>query len=160
MAYLAIPGVLKTRRENRRIAPVSSPFHALPLLMGAAGYVVNAAILAFDTDQFWDQDFETGIAFSILISPCASPWAGNRYLTFAASRTPRTVSGAFQSEWLKFMGANLVVGSAVNYGTSVLLVHYAPHPLSYKYVAQACGVLAGLLFNFTLSKKLVFKAPL
>jgi putative flippase GtrA len=67
------------------------------------------------------------------------------------------LSGAAQ-EWLKFVGANLI-GAVVNYGVSLLLVHYAPTPFSNKYVAQACGVLAGLVFNFTLSRMMVFKTP-
>ena len=121
-------------------------------LVGAAGYVVNAAVLAFDTD-FLGLNFDAGIALSILFSMCFT-WLGNRYLTFREHRA-RSLSGILQ-EWLKFMGANLV-GAAVNYATSVLLVHFAAEPLSNKYIAQACGVLAGLIFNFTLSKKLVFK---
>jgi len=36
-------------------------------------------------------------------------------------------------------------------------VHYAPEPFSNKFVAQACGVLAGLVFNFTLSSQMVFR---
>ena len=35
---------------------------------------------------------------------------------------------------------------------------YAPHPFNNAFVAQAGGVLAGLVFNFTLSNKMVFRA--
>ena len=123
-------------------------------VVGGGGYVVNAAVLAVDTG-LWGMDVETGLAVSIFVSMCCT-WLGNRYLTFAERRA-RTPSGIAQ-EWLKFMGANLV-GAVVNYGVTVLLVHFAPPPFSNKYVAQVGGVLAGLMFNFTLSKKLVFKTP-
>ena len=59
-------------------------------------------------------------------------------------------------EWLRFVGANLL-GAIANYAVAVALVHAGPGLLANKYVAQAVGVLAGLVFNFTLSRKLVFK---
>jgi putative flippase GtrA len=124
-------------------------------LVGAAGYVVDTGVLAWDTSVL-GLDFKTGRALSIFVA-MACTWLGNRYLTFR-DRRARTLSGALQ-EWLKFMGAN-GVGAVVNYGTSVLLVAYAAQPLNHRFVAQACGVLAGLVFNFTLSKKLVFKGPI
>ena len=45
-------------------------------------------------------------------------------------------------------------------GTFFLLTHFAPSPLNGTNLAFVCGVLVGLVFNFTLSKKLVFKGPL
>ena len=41
-------------------------------------------------------------------------------------------------------------------GVYSALLHFASAPLNNKYVALVIGVLAGLIFNFTLSKKLVF----
>ncbi len=120
--------------------------------IGGCGYVVNAAMLAIGTDAL-HLAFEPAIAFSIFISMCFT-WLGNRYLTFRARRA-RGLPGMTQ-EWLKFMGAN-AVGAVVNYGVSIAVVHFAPPPFNNKYVAQACGVLAGLVFNFTLSSKMVFK---
>jgi putative flippase GtrA len=123
-------------------------------LVGAGGYIVDTGVLAWDTGVA-GLDFKTGRAVSIFVA-MAFTWLGNRYLTFA-DRRARSLSGAMQ-EWLKFIGAN-GVGAVVNYGTSVLLVSFAVQPFNHKFVAQACGVLAGLIFNFTLSKKLVFRGP-
>jgi putative flippase GtrA len=39
-------------------------------------------------------------------------------------------------------------------------VRFAPPPINNLYVALVLGVLAGLVFNFTLSKKMVFRGPL
>lgn len=121
-------------------------------IVGTAGYIVDASVLTFDTSVL-RMDFKSGRAISIFIAMTFT-WLGNRYLTFRERRA-RGAFGAAQ-EWLKFLGAN-IVGAGVNYGISVLLVRFASQPFDNKYIAQACGVLVGLVFNFTLSRKLVFK---
>ena len=84
-------------------------------------------------------------------------WAGNRYFTFAASRA-RGLLGTGK-EWLRFLAAN-AVGGLVNVGLYSVLVRFAPPPFNNLTIALVCGVLLGLVFNFTLSKKVVFKGPL
>ena len=84
-------------------------------------------------------------------------WAGNRYVTFAASRA-RGLLGTGK-EWLRFLAAN-AVGGLVNVGLYSVLVRFAPPPFNNLTIALVCGVLLGLVFNFTLSKKVVFKGPL
>ena len=61
-------------------------------------------------------------------------------------------------EWLRFLAAN-AVGGLVNVGLYSVLVRFAPPPFNNLTVALVCGVLLGLVFNFTLSKKVVFKGP-
>ena len=84
-------------------------------------------------------------------------WTGNRYFTFAARRAhgPRGIG----REWLRFLAAN-AVGGLVNVGLYSVLVRYAPPPVNNLYIALVAGVLAGLVFNFTLSRLFVFKTPL
>ena len=120
--------------------------------IGGLGYFVAAGILAFCSDVL-KLPFAAANAFSIFLSMCFT-WAGNRYFTFRERRA-RGLAGMAQ-EWMKFVGAN-AVGAAVNYSVALALVHFATSPFSNKFVAQACGVLAGLVFNFTLSSKMVFK---
>jgi putative flippase GtrA len=122
-------------------------------MVGAGGYVVDTAVLALDT-HFLGLDPYSGRAVSIFVAMTFT-WLGNRTLTFP-EHAARGSAGAITQEWLKFIGAN-IVGAVVNYGTYAILVAYAPAPLGDKYVALICGVLAGLVFNFTLSKKLVFR---
>lgn len=124
-------------------------------LIGAAGYVVDVGVLAFATGVL-GFEFIPGRACSVFVAMCFT-WMGNRYVTFP-DRRARGLR-AMLEEWLKFMGAN-AVGATVNYGASVLLVHFAPQPFDNKFIAQAIGVLAGMTFNFTLSNKLVFKGPI
>jgi putative flippase GtrA len=121
-------------------------------VIGGLGYFVAVGLLAFASNTL-KLDFAAANAFSIFLSMCFT-WLGNRYFTFRARRA-HGVAGIAQ-EWLKFLGAN-AVGAIVNYSVALALVHFAPHPFSNKFVAQACGVLAGLVFNFTLSSKMVFR---
>jgi putative flippase GtrA len=122
--------------------------------IGGCGYVLAIALLAFFT-TVPKLAFAEANALTIFLTMIFT-WLGNRYLTFRARRA-RSLSGIAQ-EALKFMGAN-AVGAGVNYGVSVAMVHFAHSPLDNKFIAQACGVLAGLIFNFTLSSKLVFRGP-
>ena len=81
-------------------------------------------------------------------------WTGNRYFTFAASRARGPLGAA--KEWLRFLAAN-AVGGLVNVGLYSVLVRFAPPPFNDLTVALVLGVLLGLAFNFTLSKKMVFR---
>ncbi len=82
-------------------------------------------------------------------------WWGNRRLTFHAhaARGP----AATAREWLRFVSANSL-GAVINYGTFAGLIHLAPPPLDNPYLATAAGVAVGLVFNFTMSRTLVFRA--
>ena len=81
-------------------------------------------------------------------------WAGNRYFTFAGKRAH---GRAIVQEWLRFLGANSV-GGAANVGCFLALTHFAPSPFNNTNVAFVIGVLVGLVFNFTLSRTLVFRS--
>lgn len=121
--------------------------------VGAAGYVVDAGVLALAT-QALALDPYRGRALSIAVA-MACTWLGNRYFTFAERRARGSLS-AIAQEGLKFAGANLV-GAGVNYGLYAALVRFAPEPWNNPFLAQVAGVLAGLVFNFTLSRLLVFR---
>jgi len=102
----------------------------------------------------------TGPYLGRVISWCCAAtftWAGNRYFTFAATRARGIV--ATGREWVRYLAAN-AVGGLVNVGLYSVLVRFAPPPFNELTVALVCGVLLGLLFNFTLSNKLVFKGPI
>lgn len=124
-------------------------------VIGALGMPVDAGVLWLMTHRAGLDPYSGRIVSWI----CAATftWAGNRYFTFRGSRA-RGVTGTAK-EWLRFLAAN-AVGGLVNVGLYSTLVRFAPPPANNLYVALVLGVLAGLVFNFTLSKKLVFKGPL
>ncbi|MBS0472424.1 MAG: GtrA family protein [Proteobacteria bacterium] len=122
-------------------------------IVGAGGFVVDTGVLSL-LHYGLKLDPYTARLISILCAMTFT-WWGNRQLTFAAHAV-RGV-GAAAAEWLKFVAAN-AVGAVMNYGVYTLLVRVAPWPTSNPIVATGVGVLAGLLFNFTLSKRFVFRA--
>jgi putative flippase GtrA len=80
-------------------------------------------------------------------------WWGNRTLTFRehAART------SLLREWAKFLAAN-ALGAVANYTLYVCLLRFAPPPANNPYLALVAGTLFGLVFNFTLSRRFVFRA--
>jgi putative flippase GtrA len=122
--------------------------------VGAAGFVVDETVLAI-LHYLVGLDRYSARAISIF---CAATftWWGNRNLTFAEQAVTGGI-GALVQEWFKFMLAN-GVGALVNYGTYTVLVSFAPAPVSNPLLATAIGVGVGLVFNFTLSKRFVFRA--
>jgi putative flippase GtrA len=121
-------------------------------LVGTAGFVVNEAAL-WCALHLLRLDAYSGGVVSFLVAVTFT-WWGNRTLTFRerAARGPRGMS----REWLTFVMAN-GLGFLVNYGIYAGLHAFAPAPLNNPYLALACGTLAGLAFNFTLSTRVVFR---
>jgi len=123
-------------------------------LVGTAGFVVNEAALwialhLLGLNAYW------GGVFSFLVAVTFT-WWGNRTLTFA-ERAARS-GGHIAKEWLAFVTAN-GVGFLVNFAVYASLVAVAPKPLGNPFMALVFGTLAGLVFNFVLSSRLVFRAP-
>ena len=122
-------------------------------VIGALGVPVDWVVMHAMIDAGLTRDAARLVAWF-----CAASftWVGNRYFTFAAKRAR---GPAIFQEWLRFLGANSI-GGVANVGTFFLLTHFASPPFNGTNLAFVCGVLVGLVFNFTLSKKLVFKGPL
>lgn len=122
-------------------------------IIGALGMPVDWIVLHAMIDAGLTRDGARLIAW---VCAATFTWLGNRYFTFSAQRAHG--AGIFQ-EWLRFLGANSI-GGVANVGTFFLLTHFAGEPFNGTNLAFVCGVLVGLVFNFTLSKKLVFKGPI
>ncbi len=121
--------------------------------IGAAAFFVDAGVLAFGLHVL-RLDPYSARAISFLCAVTFT-WWGNRRLTFAdrAAHSPR----GRLAEWAKFVSAN-ALGGAVNYAVYAALVTFAPYPLSIPYVALAFGSGIGLVFNFAMSRWVVFGA--
>ena len=120
--------------------------------VGGAGFFVNEAALALAHELLgagprlgWFIAFFPAVTFT---------WWGNRKLTFAEHASEGHIGMA--TEWLRFVATNSI-GAAANFAIYALLIGTAPWPLNIPYIALAVGILVGLVFNFTLSKKLVFR---
>jgi len=80
-------------------------------------------------------------------------WIVNRLWTFrnVAAR------GHLILQWLHFLLANSF-GFLLNRGTVYALYYFAPISREYPAIALAAGALAGMSANFSLSRRLVFRA--
>jgi putative flippase GtrA len=122
-------------------------------VVGTAGFLVNEAAL-FALLRLAGLDPYSGQAVAFLFAATFT-WWGNRWLTFRA-HAAGTAQGMAR-EWAKFIAAN-ALGGAVNYAIYASLVTFAPAPFDSPFLGVVAGTLAGLIFNFTMSKRFVFRA--
>ncbi len=121
--------------------------------VGGAGFFVNEAALFVAKGALhlgdhaaWLFGFAVAVTFT---------WWGNRTFTFHEHKSHGHTG--MLGEWARFVATNSI-GAVANFGVYSLLIEFAPWPLKVPYVALFFGVLVGLIFNYTLSKKLVFRA--
>lgn len=121
--------------------------------VGGAGFFVNEAallvakmLLKLGDHPAWVFGFAVAVTFT---------WWGNRTITFHEHKSAG--HAGMLTEWAKFVAANSL-GALANYAVYALMVELAPWPLNVPYAALFFGVLVGMIFNFILSKKLVFRA--
>jgi putative flippase GtrA len=120
--------------------------------VGTAAFVVDTTVLYL---ALWaGLGLYSGRVVSYLIAATFT-WYGNRRITFATRA--RGVPAA-TAEWGRFLLANLV-GGAVNYATYAALVSQFGLVRAHPVLGVAAGAIAGLSVNFTLSKRVVFRAP-
>jgi putative flippase GtrA len=119
-------------------------------VVGVGGLIVDTAVLyaAFGLGL----GLYAGRVVSYLAAATFT-WAANRRFTFVqADPAPAFV------QWLKFLAAN-GIGAVVNYATYAALVTWVPLATAHPVIGVAAGSIAGLAFNFTVSKRWVFKTP-
>lgn len=78
-------------------------------------------------------------------------WIINRLWTFR-----HVEHGAAHVQWVKFLAAN-AVGFVFNRGTFFILVTFSPLVVKHPVIGIAAGSAAGLIFNYLLSKRFVFR---
>jgi len=121
--------------------------------VGAAGFIVDSAVLTMTL-----RATDAGLYVSRLVSfLCAATftWAANRLFTFrSASREP---SRRVATQWLQFVAVN-AIGGAINLGLYAYLVSHVESVARQPVIGVAAGSVAGLIFNFALSRSLVFRA--
>jgi putative flippase GtrA len=121
-------------------------------LVGTAGFIVDSAVLMMMLKLA-----HTGLYSSRLVSfLCAATftWGANRVFTFRRALAP---GASALAQWLRFVCVN-AVGGAVNFGSYALTVAWLPIAARWPVIGVAVGSIAGLLFNFVLSRRLVFRA--
>ena len=121
--------------------------------VGVAGFVVDAAVLtagiALGTGPW------LGRVVSYLAA-ATTTFALNRAWTFRAVARPVGRAAAAR-QWGLFLLVNLV-GFACNYGTYAALLASLPVVAAQPVLGVAAGSLAGLLGNYLLARRFVFRA--
>jgi putative flippase GtrA len=117
-------------------------------LVGTAGFLVDWAVLSMAL-AILGLDFYTGRLLSFL---CAATftWAANRQFTFRLADKDKP-----GRQWRRFVAVNLV-GGLMNYGIYVALVYSLAVAQSWPVIGIAAGSIAGLAWNYTGSRLLVF----
>jgi putative flippase GtrA len=119
-------------------------------LVGVGGLLVDTALLYFSLHVL-GAGFYLGRLLSWL-GAATFTWYFNRVFTFA-----RGAAGASRvRQWASFLGANSL-GGIVNYAVYAVMVAYSPTVREWPVLAVAAGSLAGMILNFGLSRRFVFR---
>ena len=118
-------------------------------LVGTAGFLVDWGLLTLALDGL-GLGYYVGRVFSFM-GAVTFTWAANRHFTF-----PGAASAPALAQWRLFISVNFI-GWLVNYGVYAGLVAGFTLVQDWPVIGVAAGSLAGLAFNFTGSKKVVFK---
>jgi putative flippase GtrA len=116
-------------------------------IAGGVGYVVDGAILLLMAPYLGPY---AGRLVSFCVAVLAT-WLINRQLAFRGTRSKR----ALHRELLRYFIVSLGGGS-VTLGVYALIVFIFSFSGLWLLVALAAGALAGLVVNFTLSRRFVF----
>jgi putative flippase GtrA len=123
-------------------------------IVGAGGFVVDFSIVSL---LFYEAGVSYALARAVSIFAAMNfTWLGNRVLTFREHAA--TEPGMILREWFWFLVTN-AIGAFVNLAVSSGLKALVPNHMVYFVGATLAGVAAGLVFNFTLSRKFVFREP-
>ena len=119
-------------------------------VVGFSGTIVNLALLTLLVGLA--VPVRLAVALAILGS-MLSNFVLNRRFSFSYAR-----SGSWWRQLLGFLGASSI-GAGINYATVLVLLYFWPVLERIPQVASLAGILAGLSFNFVLSRYFVFRAP-
>ncbi len=117
-------------------------------LVGTLGFLVDTTALYLFL--FLGSGYYLGRIGSFL---CAATftWYLNRNITFQNNE------GSAHRQWLGFLGAN-AIGGFINLAVYSLLIMNFDLVRSFPVLGVAAGAIFGLMFNFTLSKKFIFRS--
>ena len=138
----------------------------LSRLLSATQHPIARQFLRFGTVGFIGFFFDAGTVYATkgiaglyvagmlgYVVAATVTWWLNRIWTFHGQGG----TGNMLRQWAAFMSANFV-GFLCNRGVYTLLITFSSLCVAYPVLAILAGIPAGLVFNFHLSRRLVFKA--
>lgn len=118
-------------------------------LVGVIGLGVDITMLAFCMDALGMGPY-LGRVFSFIVA-ASTTWICNRLFTFRGEG-----QGSPGAQWMKFLIVS-AGGFILNYGTYAALIAGSPLVRQYPSLGVAAGSLAGMFFNFFVSRRVVFR---
>ena len=119
-------------------------------MIGTIGFVVDTVVLYFMLYNL-DAGYYLGRLVSYIFA-ASTTWFLNHHYTFQTNSDVNK-----HKQWLIFLVTNSF-GGVINYGVyAVLITLYATFK-EYPVLAVGIGSLSGLIINFILSKRIVFRA--
>jgi putative flippase GtrA len=118
-------------------------------LVGAVGFAVDAGLLILLFDILQLELASSRIA--AFVCAASTNWFLNRVYTFA----DRDHRGRKSLQWMRFV-ASAVLSAIPNLGIFFLLMQVFPETTGYALLAMCCGILAGYISNYQLSRWWVF----
>jgi putative flippase GtrA len=119
-------------------------------LVGAAGFVVDAGILAILTHTLgWEVHLARLLSF---LTASATTWRLNRRYTFDSGGG----DGRQFVEWLRYLWSS-AAGGLVNYGAFSAVIAFAGDRGNYPLIGVAVGSIAGMSVNYLLYSRYVFR---
>jgi putative flippase GtrA len=117
---------------------------------GGMGTVTNLIIFFIFADTFGISEIPVSIGCFLIAD--TQNYIINHKWSFARNtrQTPLSIK-----KWLAFLGGSLA-GLAVNLMVMTAALTYFTLP--FKFIAQACGILAGMVVNFITSKFIIFRS--
>ncbi len=116
-------------------------------LVGVAGFFVDTATFYALLHALGHY----GAAAASFFVAATSGWLMNRSFTFRG-----VMRGSMLRQWALYLAANSA-GAALNRGTFTLLTIFVPVCFTHPVLALAAGALSGMVANFTLSRRVVFR---
>ena len=116
-------------------------------LIGGMAFFVDSIILLIVSSFGMDLYIGRLVSFTCAVT---FTWYLNRVLTFK-NKDPKLLR-----QWFHFVSANSF-GAIVNYSVYAVLIYYFQYVEKFPIIGVAAGSIAGLIFNFILSSKLVFQ---
>ena len=116
-------------------------------VVGGCGWIVDTATVYATKGLIGVQ--AAGVPAYLIAATCN--WALNRTWTFRGQG-----SGPMHRQWAMFLATNLI-GFAANRGAYELLVTFSALCAANPFLATAAGALAGMIPNFLLSRRIVFR---
>ncbi len=118
-------------------------------LVGAAGFVVDAAILTLVAGMLGPY-LGRLVSFGVAV---VATWLMNRHFTFATRKSGLSLPG----ELGRYFSA-MIAGGAANYATYAALVYLVDFVARWPVAGVGAGSIVGLAINFTLAKNWIFKS--